>query len=81
MALVLPRILRYPGLMSTYTTLATFAPCVQCGHHTFILNSGDDSAPGLCQDCYWAERDHFDAAVPPQSDDWDHVVVNHYRGL
>lgn len=72
----------YAGLMTTTTNpspalvVSSFGHCSKCGHHSYLLYG-----TYACQPCYWEEREHFDSTLPPQSDDWDHVIVNHYRGL
>jgi hypothetical protein len=60
-------------------TSATLAPvygyCCTCGHFGYLLFTSH-----ICQDCYWSERDFTEAAVPPYSEDFDIVILNHYRG-
>lgn len=58
--------------MTTLTVSGT--TCIDCGSATYTLGNG------MCQECYWSERNAQDATTPPTSDEWDHMILNHYTG-
>ena len=55
-------------------TLLPSHVCIDCGSDAFTLGNG------MCQECYFSERKAQDATTPPTSDEWDHMIVNHYTG-